>query len=533
MPLPAPVTNTILPFDSIFFILSNITLAPGGYIDLARTLPQSERVSSIDVNLADIIERFIAAAAEPALLDPGEAPLAIVPGQWSVTEWNGRLVLQAWDQHRNLVRKITGLREQRRDRLSLTTERFPRSTAELQIADLAAPAGRELGRRAGRHAFRERFQFMLSRELPGWRIEEVSADANLEQSLSPAYTRAFLRQGSTGIAVMAAPPDTASCGGIVAIGLIWLDYLRRREKALSVGRLLLFVPVGAAREVASRAACLDPERVACQLFAFDDKDRAGLIDFADGGNLESTLPPCRRTAAPNAASVVFDDMDDVDRVEHADGSISLQVRGLEFARASGGKIYCGIARRHRSNAENVLSMGREITRVRRADAEDRLHPLYSLQPEGWLESQVRARPETIDASLRPVPLYGQVPIFHGSERGIIDLLGIDHSGRLVVIELKAAADLQLPFQALDYWLRVRKHLLAGDFERQGYFAGHVVSPQPPRILLVAPALEFHSTIETVLGALDPTIEVTRIGLAADWRRELRVMFRLRGSERPQ
>jgi hypothetical protein len=177
-------------------------------------------------------------------------------------------------------------------------------------------------------------------------------------------------------------------------------------------------------------------------------------------------------------------------------------------------------------------MSREISRVRNADHEDRQHPLYSLHPEGWLESQVRAHPEAIDASLRATPLYGQVPIFSGPERGVIDLLGIDHTGRVVVIEIKATADLQLPFQALDYWLRVRKHLEAGDFERLGYFGGHVVSQEPPRILLVAPALEFHSTTETLVGALSPQIEMTRIGLAADWRAGLRVMFRLRGNERP-
>jgi hypothetical protein len=60
----------------------------------------------------------------------------------------------------------------------------------------------------------------------------------------------------------------------------------------------------------------------------------------------------------------------------------------------------------------------------------------------------------------------------------------------------------------------------------------VVSPEAPRIALVAPALEFHSTSETLLGALDPKIEVIRIGLAAGWRSGLRVMFRLCGSERP-
>jgi hypothetical protein len=483
-------------------------------------------------DLRATIETFVAGAVQPAMLDSGEEPLPLIANQWSVSEWNGRLVLQAWDQRRNLVRKITGLKEQRRDRLRLTTERFRNVQAEFQIADLAAPKGRELGRKISRIAFRERFQLMLAREWPEWQIVEISADANLEQSLSASYARAFLQLGSNGMAVMAAPPDVQECAGIVAVGLIWRDYLRRREKACSIGRVVLYVPLGMEREAAFRAACLDPARAACGLFAFDEHDRAGAIDFADAGNIESTLPPCRRPAAPNSEAQVFPEMPDVDRIEQTDGSVSLQVRGLEFARASGGKITCGISRRKRSNIEAVVAMSREIGRVRDARAEDRQHPLYSLNPEGWLESQVRAHPETIDASLRSVPIYGQVPIFSGADRGVIDLLGIDHTGRLVVIEIKATADLQLPFQALDYWLRVRKHLAAGDFERLGYFAGHVVSPEPPRILLVAPALEFHSTIETLLGALAPLIEVTRIGLAADWRSGLRVMFRLRGDERP-
>jgi hypothetical protein len=483
-------------------------------------------------DLRATIETFVAAAVQPAMLDSGEEPLSLIPDQWSLSEWNGRLILQAWDQQRNLVRKITGLKEQRRDRLCLTTERFRNPRAELQIADLAAPAGRELGRKISRVAFRERFQLMLAREWPEWQMVEISADANLEESLSASYARGFLRLGSNGMAVMAALPDTEDCAGIVAVGLIWRDYLRRREKACSIGRLLLYVPLGRERATTFRAACLDPARAACGLFAFDELDRAGAVDLADAGNIESTLPPCRRPAAPNSEAQIFPDMPDVDRIEQTDGSVSLQVRGLEFARASGGKITCGISRKKRSNMETVVAMSREIARVRDAQNEDRQHPLYSLNPEGWLESQVRAHPETIDASLRPVPIYGQVPIFSGADRGVIDLLAIDHTGRLVVIELKATADLQLPFQALDYWLRVRKHLAAGDFERLGYFAGHVVSQEPPRILLVAPALEFHSTIETLLGALAPLIEVTRIGLAADWRSGLRVMFRLRGDERP-
>jgi len=478
-----------------------------------------------------VLERFISGAVQPALLDPGEEPLHLIADQWSLSEWNGRLVLQAWDRQRNLVRKIIGLTEQRRDRICLTVERFPKSEGELQIADLASPHGRDLERRTSRHAFRERFYLMLSREFPDWRIAEISSEPNLEQSLSPSYTRAFLRSGSAGIAVMGAAPGSA-CAGIVAFGLIWLDYLRRRDKKISIGRLILFVPLGSEREVVFRAACLDPHAVQCHVFAFDEKDRAGAIDFADAGNVESTLPPCRHPVSPNSEVHAFPDLADLDGLEQADGSVSFQVRGLEFARAAGGKLTCGIPRRKKASAQAAMAMASEIARVRHPDTEDRQHPLYTANPEGWLESQVRAHPEAIDASLRPVPIYGQVPIFSAAERGVIDLLGIDHTGRLAVIELKATADLQLPFQALDYWLRVRKHLLAGDFERLGYFAGHVISREPPRILLVAPALEFHSTMETLIGALSPDIDITRIGLAAGWRSELRVMFRLRGSEKP-
>jgi hypothetical protein len=208
---------------------------------LPQWLVQSES------ELRGVVERFIAAAAQPALLDPGEEPLPLVGQNWNISEWNGRLVLQAWDTNRNLVRKITSVKDQRRDRISLVTERFPRAVGEMQIADLAAPSGVELRRKSSRVAFRDRFRMMLAREFPDWRTVDVSSDANLEQSLSPSYVRAYLRRGSGmgsfGIAVLAAPPDAQDCSAVVPFGLIWLDYLRRREKGLTVNRLILYVPL--------------------------------------------------------------------------------------------------------------------------------------------------------------------------------------------------------------------------------------------------------------------------------------------------
>src|SRR5439155_17727830 len=121
-----------------------------------------------------------------------------------------------------------------------------------------------------------------------------------------------------------------------------------------------------------------------------------------------------------------------DCVERSDGSFVLRVRGIEFARWSNGRLTCGVDRRRSCTMETVETAAREVLRIRRPDCDDRQHPLYTRQPEGWLETQVRANPQAIDPSLISAPLYGQVPIFSGPERGVIDLLGIDHTGRLVV-----------------------------------------------------------------------------------------------------
>jgi hypothetical protein len=101
-----------------------------------------------------------------------------------------------------------------------------------------------------------------------------------------------------------------------------------------------------------------------------------------------------------------------------------------------------------------------------------------------------------------------------------------------VIELKAGADLHLPMQALDYWIRVKWHLDRGEFSAAGYFPGIELRPDPPRLLLVSPALEFHPTTETLLRFVSPAVEVERVGVGSAWRAGLEVMFRLRGAERP-
>jgi hypothetical protein len=108
---------------------------------------------------------------------------------------------------------------------------------------------------------------------------------------------------------------------------------------------------------------------------------------------------------------------------------------------------------------------------------------------------------------------------------VLDLPGVTWRGRLVVIAPKASEDIQLPIQALDYWLRVRRHQRDGDFEGFGYFSGVKLDPQPPLVWLVAPGLRFHSATDTLLKYLAPELQMTHIGLIEDWRRVLKIVFR--------
>lgn len=168
---------------------------------------------------------------------------------------------------------------------------------------------------------------------------------------------------------------------------------------------------------------------------------------------------------------------------------------------------------------------RDLTTYRHPLASDTQHPLYRAQPERWLEAQVREDPARVDPRLDARFVYAQVPAFAAGDRSVIDLLSVTRDARLVIIELKAEEHLHLPLQAADYWLRVRWHQRQYDFERYGYFPGITPQAQPPVVYLLAPGLRFHPSTDTLLRFLSPEMEVIRVGLAEDWRRGLRVIFR--------
>ena len=122
-------------------------------------------------------------------------------------------------------------------------------------------------------------------------------------------------------------------------------------------------------------------------------------------------------------------------------------------------------------------------------------------------------------------IYPQVPSFEGQERRIIDLLTVTDDGRLVVIEIKAAADPDLPFQAFDYWLAVERHRKAGDFRVNGYFRNIEIRDERAILVIVAPLLSFHRTLDRLLATLPATLPVVRIGINQAWKKEIKILRR--------
>jgi hypothetical protein len=478
-----------------------------------------------DVNIA--IERFLKSSRQPVLMEAGDDPLPIAPHTFSLNMRGGSITLECWDQTRNLVRRVRRVQLEKRGRLDLEIERFGSRTGTLTLMDLADPSNRNADRRGARLKYREQFRRSLRRQLPEWRIVELSTEQDLQHTLSPSYPRAFLRKGSAGLAAIGAAEDCFSPEGALSFGLIWLDYLRRRETRVTIEGLAIFVPASAQVTTCHRIRHLNPKAARYPVYVHHH-GQEDPVDPGDYTNFDTRLDPCHAAVELEWIDRIAA-MDEVERRDRADGSVSLAVHGLEFARSAGGELLFGIDQKHIAGSEahlaEIAQLAAGLGRLRNQGAQDRLNPLYTRHPEAWLESQVRNHIEQIDATLHARPVYGQVPQFASGERSVIDLLAAGRDGRLAVIELKATQDIHLPLQALDYWMRVKWHLDRGEFAGRGYFRDIALGNQAPKLLLVAPALEWHPTNEVVMKYFAPEIHAERLGVGIEWRKELRIMFR--------
>lgn len=481
--------------------------------------------------LREQIESFLADCRQPTALEPGEAPFVLTEEAFRLTSRPESVQLEAWDERRTLTRRITAIHARRSARLTVETACFGGKAGLLTFTDAGRPQSAAPLLQGRRSELRELLGRWLSRQFPAWRVERLSSGADLEHTLSPACPRACLVAGERRVAALAVPAEHAA--DALTHALLWLAYLRRRER---VQGLALFLPCGTETTTLLRLRHLD---VQCRPFRYDESGFEAPIDPEDHGNLITKLEPWQEgppepVNEAQAWARQVELLPFVEGIQLGAGVRSLRVNGLEFARYVNGQLSFGVFRKQKARCrEDVERLAGEVALFRQAGGPAPDHPWLVQQPEAWLESVVRRQVELLDARLLPAPVYGQVPALTGCERGCLDLLAVERGGRLAVMELKASEDPNLPLQALDYWIRVAHHAARGDFQANGYFPGLPVSCQPPRLMLAAPALQFHPSTETILGFFASNVQVERIGLGVEWQRKPHVVLRANGARSPE
>ncbi len=480
------------------------------------------------------LERFLSSCTDPVLAEPGEAVVELRPGAYQLHPRPPGCVLEVWGDAGGLVRRIVSAGRPAGGRLALKARRFGGGETDLEIVDRAA-AGRRVARLDSMGRFEKFLARLLAREFPQHRLQRLTSSPDLQRSFSSSYVRGAILRGQDSWALMAAPPNASSetCNRMLTFGLLWLAEMRARRKSRGLAGLALFLPEGRAGLTLQRLPWLNRGLGRIEVREYFRNGAARRRELRDAPPLELELPVYRPPARP--AGWVHEQVEALAAIPgvrwraRPDGLLSLEVGGLSFARASARKLSFGLetdAPATPRSIQRVVDLAENLARLRSPKSDRRTHPLYLARPEAWLAEQARARLDRLLPDLETDPIYTGVPAVLGRDRGILDLLGVERDGRLVVLELKASEDIHLPLQALDYWIRVRELAASGIFGERGYFAGMPVAAAPPRLLLVAPALEFHPQTDTLLRHLSTDISVERVGVSSSWRRDLTVEFRM-------
>ena len=455
---------------------------------------------------------------------------------WEIRGTAEKPLLHLWSENHNLTRRVLAITDHSDQRLALAVERFGRPKPDrLEFVRLEYErAQRDLSR----EAFCDYLRNLLAERFPDESVDSLTASPDLEHSISGNYVRGLLRRGSSYTAVLAVPDgesaDTVESS--LTFALLWLDRSRNSYRRGAVIALRIILPKGAARHVSHRAPALAPD-LSIELYERDPvRETFERIESRHAGNRETWLVPHRESQAlldrsrsaldpvvalsPRAVTV---------HPVAQSREVLLRFRGLAFARWNDGRVLFGCPDIREELTSSTLPALKKLLQQLEAHrhplATESRHAFYRAQPERWLEALVREDVTRVDAALDPRYVYSQVFAHAGGEHGILDLLTVTRTGRLAILELKASEHIHLPLQAAGYWLRIRHHLEQRDFARYGYFPGIELQAAAPLVYLVAPAIRFHPSTDTLLRYLSPELESTRVGLAESWRRGLRVVMR--------
>ena len=494
-------------------------------------------------DLKERIEAFLLGLRRPILSEPGRDFVDLTTSNYSFDSQYNKLLWHIWNDQTNLVRQITGIHKESANRMELRYQKFGKGPpGSLVVAD-SKSGSEQMGRKAARVRFALSLKRYLSQLFPGWNIDDLHTEPDLHHSFSGRYTRCVLAKGQQTWAVIGCSEHEGmqTTEDILTYGLLWLDWLRNHETDSVCEGLRIFLPPGRSDTSLQRMSALNSEIAKWELYETGTEIKR--LDRKDVGNLRtnfaiaSSLPNPRKTNSDGATDyieIIRRINPDIVVTQGVEDRLALSLNGLVFARETQNGIAFRVGREQTplkdDNFDQLKRLIQSISRIRSARSDSSQHPYYRLQPERWMQSAIVRQIELLSLDLDPTLLYEQVPATSGIQHGLIDLMGITARGRLVVAEFKASEDIHLPLQALEYWIRLRWQQQSGELQRMGYFPNRVISRESPLLALICPALQFHSTTDTVTKYFAPEIDIIKIGLNEEWRNQIQVLFRNRRTD---
>lgn len=485
-----------------------------------------------------MLREFLSTHPTVWLWENGERIAALSGEQsgYAVESEAGRLVCHFWSPEANLVRRVVKWRRTSAE-LQLECRRMGRSQAT-RLTLAPEPLRAQAGLEAARAEYRQALLAALRREWPQWSVAKLDAGP-----ARPVWRLLLRRQAALIVVAATAEPEAAH--DALPQALLAAATAQQRHPDGYVAALRLLLPPGTESLTAERCRWLRPAapNAAVPIEAWQFDRSAGQLNHLTWESDGNTRPALARAvdgsaSLPAEAAALLAEMREfcpqVVAQPDGQGGFRFRLYGLEIARSAELSqslvapfvFGCGPEQTPLTPAARPLfrSFLRELARTRVADGDAR-SPYFRLQPERWMEQLLGHDLTALDAHCDSRFIYSQVPVCDAATRDVLDLLTIDRAGRLIVIELKADEDVSFPLQALDYWARVRRHQLAGDFERLGYFPGRAISPLPPQLWLVAPALRWHPQTGAITRWLAPEIPWSRIELNETWRAGIQVVCR--------
>jgi hypothetical protein len=357
---------------------------------------------------------------------------------------------------------------------------------------------------------RRAFQIEIGRALCSYfgvrTIERQTLYSDRQHGIGVAYPRFIIGKN----AVITVDPDESGAviNGLMRAALLWTPLVRKPTAAV--------VPYGRHQTIVTRLRKMPRARQFICWLQWDGNTVQPLRESDDEPEThvqQFDIPDVGVEVAQRICGLAPDLLQPIPDI--AGKAVSIRMRGIEIA--------------HVSERETLYPLGepteeliKELDALRRYGSR---HPLSRAHEERWLESNLVADICQLIPSIDARHIYPQVPSFVGEERNIIDLLTVTKEGRLVVMEIKASADPDLPFQALDYWIAVERHRKAGDFQTKGYFAGRPLRNDPALLVLVAPLLAYHKTAGRMIAMLPADVPLIEIGINQSWKRQIKVLRR--------